>query len=202
MACCMSVFWVCFSLSDVSLTSVPVEFMTHEDPKKKEKVLFFFTGHLTRTFKVQVWTDRNLSIYSEWKHSHITAEKQPVMWGELTRTGSSCQKLLEERKQNHLQPSMKWNVDNAYHVYVQSTHRAKSHSATHSGKKNQVPANSSLITLSPTNMTLHFKLCTACKPKAAFFLQILPIIFCEELLFIFRRPLPSYDEGHLTMESS
>lgn len=90
-------------------------------------------------------------------HSHRTEQQQLVIWIELTRNGSSCQKLLEERKQNHLQPSMKSNVENASCEYIQNIRGTKTHFSTHSSK-NQVPAESMwILYLRLFLYTFHFK---------------------------------------------
>lgn len=95
------IVWACILLE----LWAELQFLLKWYPWESKNVLFSLTVHLTRTFRVQMWTDRHFNIYSEPKHR--TEQQQLVIWIELTRNGSSCQKLLEDRKQNHLQPSMK-----------------------------------------------------------------------------------------------
>lgn len=85
------------------MLSVPwciLDFYLHRI-KKYSPYFILLTFHLTKTFRVQVWTVKDFNSYSSFfqkSHSHRTKQQKLVIWIELTRNGSSCHKLLEETK--------------------------------------------------------------------------------------------------------
>lgn len=109
----------------VNWSAAPVEFLTH---KNQNNVLFFRYGSFDEEIQSSSVNCHNSSKHSQSTHTHRHRTEQQqrlTIWIELTRNGSCCQKLLEERKQNHLQPSMEWNVDNASRMHTEKNTRCE-----------------------------------------------------------------------------